>query len=107
MTRKASPEPKRRTTYLLAGLVLGIAIMVGPALLLSLFSGQSGAGWASQDAVILALRGALPSVSPLEVVIEVVWLVLPALIIILALYWLAIHRTHWAGYDEAAKWSRR
>ena len=107
MARTASSEPKRRTTYLLAGLVLGIAIMVGPALLLNLLSSERLAYWASQEGLIRGLLGAPPSASPLEVVIEVVWLVLPALIIVLALYWLAINRTHWAGYDEAAKWSRR
>jgi hypothetical protein len=93
-------------THLLGGLVLGIVIMVGPALLLNLFS-FAGRVYVTGESLPARFDGALMAASPLEVVIEVVWLVLPALIIILALYWLAIRRTRWAGYDEAVKWSRR
>jgi len=108
MVRTAFRESQRRTIYLLAGVVLGIAIMATPGLLLLALPQalwqrsvplQFLQGW--------GVYGASAAASPLDVFIEVLWLVLPALIVILALYWLAVHRTRWAGYNEAAKWSRR
>jgi hypothetical protein len=108
MVRTASRESQRHTIYLLTGVVLGIAVMAAPSLLLLALPQtlwqrsvplQFLAGW--------GVYGVSAAASPLDVLVEVLWLVLPALIVILALYWLAVHRTHWAGYDEAAKWSRR
>jgi hypothetical protein len=106
MVYTISNETKRRTTYLLAGLVLGIAIMVGPALLLSLLPIRLDT-YLWQSGLPARFDDPLASVSPLAVVIEVLWLILPALTIILALYWLAVHRTRSPGYDEAAKLSHR
>jgi len=101
-------ESQRRTIYLLTGVVLGIVFMVTPALLL-LALPQQLQQWnlRSQFLEGTGAYGAFPVASPLDFFIEVLWLVLPALIVIFALYWLAVHRTRWAGYDEAAKWSRR
>lgn len=108
MVRTASRESQRRTIYLLAGVVMGFAIMVAPALFLVTFPQARGL-WAVplQFFQGTGVYDAYADVSPFAVFIEVLWLVLPALIVILALYWLAVHRTRWAGYDEAAKWSRR
>lgn len=108
MVRTASRESQRRTIYLLTGVVLGIVIMVAPALLLlALPQALWQSNLRSQFLEGTGAYGAFPTASPIDIFIEVLWLVLPALIVILALYWLAVHRTRWAGYDEAAKWSRR
>jgi hypothetical protein len=92
----------------LAGAVVGIAIMLAPALILAAFPWPVGLGSFSRESGFLwGPFAAYAPASPLDAVVEVVWLVLPALVVILALYWLAAHRTNWAGQDEAAKWSRR
>ncbi len=46
-------------------------------------------------------------ISPFDAVYEFIWLALPAIFVILVLYWVAGRRTRWSGYDEAVKWSRR
>jgi hypothetical protein len=43
----------------------------------------------------------------LDVLLELVWLSLPALFITIAIYWAVTRRRRWAGSDEAVKWSRR
>jgi hypothetical protein len=45
--------------------------------------------------------------SPLDAVYEFIWLALPAIFVILVLYWVAGRRTRWSGYDDAVKWTRR
>jgi hypothetical protein len=46
-------------------------------------------------------------ISPVDAAMEFVWLALPAIFIILVLYWLAGRRTRWKGYDEAVKYTRK
>jgi hypothetical protein len=45
--------------------------------------------------------------SPFDALAELVWLALPAIFVILVLYWVAGRRTRWSGYDDAVKWTRR
>jgi hypothetical protein len=45
--------------------------------------------------------------SPFDVLAELAWLGLPAIFVILVLYWVAGRRTRWSGYDDAVKWTRR
>jgi len=45
--------------------------------------------------------------TPLDVIIELFWLVVPIILLIIVLYILGGRRTRWAGYDEAVKLTRR
>ena len=49
----------------------------------------------------------LTILSPYDVIVELVWLGLPAIFVILVLYWVVGRRTRWSGYDDAVKWTRR
>lgn len=46
-------------------------------------------------------------ISPVDAIAEFLWLALPAIFVILVLYWVAGRRTRWSGNDDAVKWSRR
>lgn len=45
--------------------------------------------------------------SPFDAILEFIWLALPAIFVILVIYWIVGRRTRWSGYDEAVKWTRR
>ena len=45
--------------------------------------------------------------SPYDALVEIAWLALPAIFVILVLYWVAGRRTRWSGYNDAVKWARR
>ena len=45
--------------------------------------------------------------TPIDVIYEFIWLALPAIFVILVLYWVAGRRTRWEGYNNAVKWARR
>ena len=49
----------------------------------------------------------LTILSPYDAIVELVWLGLPAIFVILVLYWVVGRRTRWSGYDDAVKWTRR
>jgi hypothetical protein len=46
-------------------------------------------------------------IGPVDVIIELFWLVVPIIFLIIVLYVLGGRRTRWAGYDEAVKLTRR
>ncbi len=96
---------RRRELYLLAGLVVGICLMITPAL----FHASTGflspmeppPAWSEHE----VFGGGI--ISPLDVIIELFWLVVPIIFLIIVLYVLGGRRTRWAGYDEAVKLTRR
>ena len=45
--------------------------------------------------------------NPIDALYEFIWLALPAIFVILVIYWIAGRRTRWSGYDDAVKWTRR
>ena len=105
MTKSVSRKwHQRRELYLIAGIAIGITLMALPALThLALgpvspfertdtFSVPSGSGLES---------------SPIDAVVELFWITLPAIFFILALYWFIGRRRRWAGHETAVKWSRR
>jgi uncharacterized membrane protein YccF (DUF307 family) len=103
--KKQFPEKgkKRRELYLIAGIIVGVTLITIP-FIVHLLMGQI-----SPFTITLAERPSyreLAITSPLDVVIEVFWLVLPAIFVILALYWIVNRRKRWAGYNEAVKWAR-
>ncbi len=106
MTRKTKFRRWQREIYLLSGVVLGVFVMVLPALLFSqtyIIPPVDMFGQALWD----QSRAELLIINPFDVLFELLWLALPALIVILCVYWLFIRRKRWAGYDEAVKWLRR
>ncbi len=95
---------KRREMYLVAGIVIGIAVMTIPALVHTMMGLESPFEIAPPISDSFAERGALSSI---DVIAEVIWLALPAIFLILALWWVTGRRGRWKGYDEAVKWTRR
>jgi hypothetical protein len=45
--------------------------------------------------------------TPIDAIIEVLWLIVPIILLIIVLYVLGGRRSRWAGYDEAVKLTRR
>jgi len=96
---------RRRELYLIAGLVVGICLMITPAL----FHASMGffspirllPAWSEPEVFGSGIIG------PLDVIIELFWLVVPIIFLIIVLYVLGGRRTRWAGYDEAIKLTRR
>lgn len=109
--RRLTPWYRRREALLAAGIVLGIGVMALPAIFHILLGPNSPFLRAQYDYLEpfgpFFFAGSDPVPTPFDFFAEVFWLVLPALIIIVFLYWIAIRRTRWAGYEEAIKWSRR
>jgi hypothetical protein len=101
VTRKTVPWFRRRETYLVAGVVMGIIVMAMPAIIHVVLGPQSP----FRDYNGTPYLPTEPSL--FELVAEIVWLILPALIILFFLYWIVTRRTRWAGYEEAVKWIRR
>ena len=95
---------RRRELYLIAGLVVGISLMITPALFhasMGTFS-PPPSSWSGHEVL-----GSGTIVTPLDVIIELFWLVAPIIFLIIVLYVLGGRRTRWAGYDEAVKLTRR
>lgn len=95
---------RRRELYLIAGLVVGIFLMITPALFhasMGTFS-PPPSSWSGSE-----VFGSGTIVTPLDVIIELFWLVIPIIFLIIVLYVLGGRRTRWAGYDEAVKLIRR
>ncbi|MDO8124089.1 MAG: hypothetical protein Q6364_06885 [Candidatus Hermodarchaeota archaeon] len=103
-TQTSKKRNRRRELYLIAGLVVGICLMITPVLFHATMGSLSpftrvyseGEFWASGTIV-----------TPLDVIIELFWLVVPIIFLIIVLYVLGGRRTRWAGYDEAVKLTRR
>jgi predicted membrane-bound dolichyl-phosphate-mannose-protein mannosyltransferase len=78
--------------------------MITPALF------HASMGSFSPLAAVWSERGTFASeiiTNPLDVIIELFWLVVPIIFLIIVLYILGGRRTRWAGYDEAVKLTRR
>lgn len=102
---KHSPVKRntRRELYLIAGIIFGVTLIAIP-FIVHLMMGQT-----SPFIITLAERPTyevLGIASPLDVVIEIFWLLLPGIFVILALYWIVHRRRRWSGYNEAVKWTR-
>ena len=95
---------RRRELYLIAGLVVGICLMITPALFHVSMGTFSPIRTTWSDPEVFG-TGAI--VTPLDVIIELFWLVVPIIFLIIVLYILGGRRTRWAGYDEAVKLTRR
>lgn len=94
---------RRRELYLIVGLVVGICLMITPVLFhvsMGTFSPIMST-WTAGE----VFGGGI--ISPLDVIIELFWLVVPIIFLIIVLYVLGGRRTRWAGYDEAIKLTRR
>ncbi len=105
MSNKTSKKRnRRRELYLIAGLVVGISLMITPALFHATMGSLSPLWRVYTEGEFL-----VPSVvvSPLDAIIELVLLVVPIVFLIIVLYILGGRRTRWAGYDEAIKLTRR
>jgi hypothetical protein len=96
---------RRRELYLIAGLVVGICLMITPALFhasMGSFSPiRTPPAWSEPEVFGSGI------ITPLDVIIELFWLVVPIIFLIIILYILGGRRTRWAGYDEAVKLPRR
>jgi hypothetical protein len=106
VTQKSKFRRWQREIYLLSGVVLGIFVMVLPALLFTQFNVIPPVDPIEQTFWDRP-QAAMPIITPFDALFELLWLALPALIVILCVYWLFIRRKRWAGYDEAVKWLRR
>ena len=94
---------RRREFYLIAGLVVGICLMITPALFhvsMGTFSPIMFT-WSERE----VFGGGI--LNPIDVIFELFWLVVPIIFLIIVLYILGGRRTRWAGYDEAVKLPRR
>jgi hypothetical protein len=102
--RTAKNRYQRRIMYLVGGIIVGITVMILPALVHTMmgpstpFATELTESWAFSSRTII---------SPLDAIYEFVWLALPAIFVILVLYWIGGRRTRWSGYDDAIKWTRR
>lgn len=96
---------RRREFYLIAGLVVGICLMITPALFHAStgFLSPMGPPYAWSEPEVFG--GGI--INPLDAIIELFWLVVPIIFLIIVLYVLGGRRTRWAGYDEAVKLTRR
>jgi hypothetical protein len=98
-------EPKkrywRREIYLIAGICVGITVMLLPALVHNMM------GVASPFLTDSGIFASETIQSPIDAILEFIWLALPAIFVVLVLTWIASRRTRWSGYDEAVKWTRR
>lgn len=95
---------RRRELYLVAGIVVGISIMIVPALV------HTTMGPTSPFGAVVSPPDRFESqiiMTPVDLIAEFIWLTLPAIFLILAIYWIFGRRSRWAGYDEAVKWARR
>ena len=95
---------RRRELYLIAGLVVGISLMITPALFhvsMGSFS-PIRTTWSDPDVFDTGII-----VTPLDVIVELLLIVVPIIFLIIVLYILGGRRTRWAGYDEAVKLTRR
>lgn len=95
---------KRREVYLVAGIAIGIVVMTMPALVHTMMGTVSPFMLPPATEDTFVHRGTLASI---DILAEVMWLALPAIFLILALWWVAGRRQRWKGYDEAVKWTRR
>ncbi|MFW9935735.1 MAG: hypothetical protein ACFFDU_09595 [Candidatus Thorarchaeota archaeon] len=101
-------EPKkrywRREIYLIAGICVGITVMLLPVLVHNMMGLASPFFTSQTDFRIVASETIQ---SPIDAILELIWLALPGIFVILVLSWIASRRTRWSGYDEAVKWTRR
>ena len=105
MTKQVlSKRNRRREIYLVAGIFFGIAVMMLPFLV---HSTMGPASPFAREHVPSDVYGAQTTLSTYDALAEIAWLALPAIFVILVLYWVAGRRTRWSGYDDAVKWSRR
>lgn len=94
---------QRRELYLIAGITIGITLMAVPALThlalgpISPFERTDTYSIPSSELLY----------SPLDALIELFWITLPAIFFIVALYWIFLRRRRWIGHETAVKWSRR
>jgi uncharacterized membrane protein len=95
---------RRRELYLIAGLVVGICLMITPALFHASMGSLSPFMPSYIDSEVFESQ-TIPT--PLDAIIELLWLVVPIILLIIILYILGGRRTRWAGYDEAVKLTRR
>ena len=102
---KQPPEKRnrRREVSLVAGIIIGVTLLTIP-FMVHLMMGETSPF--IQNRVEPSVYGDITITSPLDVVIELFWLVLPAIFVILALFWIVRRRRRWSGYDEAVKWMR-
>ena len=94
---------QRREVYLIAGIVLGITLMALPALTHRAYGPVSP--FVAEYSEPTFGRAELST--PIDALVELFWLVLPAIFFVIALYWIVGRRRRWAGHDSAVKWSRR
>ena len=102
--QKPKRRNRRREVYLVTGIAIGIAVMILPALVHTMMGSASPFLGGMTDPAVLSSQ---IIESPLDVLYEFIWLALPAIFVILVLYWVAGRRTRWEGYDNAVKWARR
>lgn len=95
---------RRRETYLIAGIVFGILIMVFPAVI-NFSMGPISPFYI--ESIREEVFGAQAITTPIDALWELIWLSLPAIFIVIVIYWAIGRRRRWAGYDEAVKWARR
>ncbi|MFX0167847.1 MAG: hypothetical protein ACFE89_09055 [Candidatus Hodarchaeota archaeon] len=94
---------QRREVYLIAGIAIGITLMMMPAIThlalgpTSPFLEDNREWFVSGETIA----------SPIDAATELLWIALPAIFFVVALYWIVGRRRRWAGYDSAVKWSRR
>ncbi len=94
----------RRVIYLVAGAAIGVTVMLLPALVHTMMGSVSPFNLEPTAPSVFSLE---PPTSPIDIVVEFIWLALPAIFVILVLYWVAGRRTRWTGYNDAVKWTRR
>ncbi|MFX1319369.1 MAG: hypothetical protein ACFE9O_09525 [Promethearchaeota archaeon] len=95
---------RRQILYLLAGIAIGITVMILPFLVHYMMGAASPFIQGLTDPQILSSQ---TIVSPLDAAVEFAWLILPAIVVILLIFWISGRRIRWKGYDEAVKYSRR
>ncbi len=78
--------------------------MIIPALVHTLMGPTSPFGFST---AVPTFTEATAIISPLDLVYELILLAIPAIFIVIVIYWIAGRRSSWAGYNEAVKWTRR
>jgi hypothetical protein len=94
---------RRKILYPVAGIAIGITVMILPFLVHHMMGPVSPFIHGLTDPQILSSQ---TIVSPIDAAVEFVWLILPAIVVILLIFWISGRRTRWKGYDEAVKYTR-
>ncbi|TRO50792.1 hypothetical protein E2P61_07755 [Candidatus Bathyarchaeota archaeon] len=100
----AKKRYRRQILYSVAGIAIGITVMILPFVVHHMMGPASPFIQGLTDPQILSSE---TIVSPLDAAVEFVWLVLPAIVVILLIFWISGQRIRWKGYDEAVKYTRR